>query len=172
MAAKLARHFVSDDPPPALVARLKNSFHSATAIWLTWRRLWSLRRSVEPASIQDQDTLRVHELQLAGGRSGPLGAGADPPDAHGHGTEALQPPSPKGWPEEAQIWAAPDAVVKRMGWAEAFAQSAIADRDPTQLADAALGARLSPAAAKAISGRKRVREGLSILLMAPEFQRR
>jgi len=88
------------------------------------------------------------------------------------GQKPLSPPSPKGWPEEAQVWCAPDAVIKRMNWSEAFAPQACGDRDPMKLADNALGARLSPAVATTISRAETRGEGLSIMLMSPEFQRR
>ena len=88
------------------------------------------------------------------------------------GQKPFSAPSPKGWPEEAQVWCAPDAVVKRMAWSEAFAAQATGDRDPNQLADNALGARLTPLVAKTIARAETRPEGFSILLMSPEFQRR
>ena len=88
------------------------------------------------------------------------------------GQKPFSAPSPKGWAEEAQVWCAPDAVIKRMAWSEAFANAAIGERDPVDLAQAALGARLSPLAAQTIARAETRAEGLSILLMSPEFQRR
>ena len=88
------------------------------------------------------------------------------------GQKPFSAPSPKGWPEEAETWCAPDAVVKRMAWSEDFAAKAANQQDPMQLADNALGARLSPTAAKAIGRAETRAEGFSILLMSPEFQRR
>ena len=35
---KFARHFVADDPPPALVARLREVFSRSDAISRRWRR--------------------------------------------------------------------------------------------------------------------------------------
>jgi len=89
------------------------------------------------------------------------------------GQKPFSAPSPKGWDEAATDWAAPDAIVKRMSWSEAFAQAAApVVGQPMQLADNALGARLSPAVATAISRAESRPEALSILLMSPEFQRR
>jgi uncharacterized protein (DUF1800 family) len=59
-----------------------------------------------------------------------------------------------------------------MTWSEGLAAKALAGRDPGQLAADALGLRLTPAAAKAISRAETREEGLAILLMSPEFQRR
>jgi uncharacterized protein (DUF1800 family) len=88
------------------------------------------------------------------------------------GQRPFSAPSPKGWPEEAQAWCAPDSIIKRMAWSEGFAAENIAERDPTLLAQNALGQRLSSAAATAIGRAETRSEGLSILLMSPEFQRR
>jgi uncharacterized protein (DUF1800 family) len=88
------------------------------------------------------------------------------------GQKPYAPPSPRGWPEDARIWCAPDALVKRMNWSETFAAAAGAGHDPIQLASDALGARLSPLVAKTIARAESRSEGVSILLMSPEFQRR
>jgi uncharacterized protein (DUF1800 family) len=63
-------------------------------------------------------------------------------------------------------------VIKRMAWSEGFAAQAVGQRDPAMLAQNALGARLTPGAATAIARAETRPEGLSILLMSPEFQRR
>jgi uncharacterized protein (DUF1800 family) len=88
------------------------------------------------------------------------------------GQKPFSAPSPKGWPEDAQSWAAPDAIVKRMQFAQNFSQNAARDRDPNRLAADALGARLTPDTAKAISRAESRPEGFALLLMSPEFQRR
>jgi uncharacterized protein (DUF1800 family) len=62
--------------------------------------------------------------------------------------------------------------VKRMVWAQKFSAAAVAGRDPKAMAAEALGARLSPAAATAIARAESRGEGLALLLMSPEFQRR
>ena len=71
---------------------------------------------------------------------------------NGLGQRPFGAPSPKGWPDEAGPWAASDALVKRMQFAQALG-SVLGSRvqDPVALADQTLGARLSPASAKAIS---------------------
>ncbi len=46
------------------------------------------------------------------------------------GQKPFSAPSPKGWPEEAEVWCAPDAVIKRMAWAQGLAAKALNGRDP------------------------------------------
>ena len=89
------------------------------------------------------------------------------------GQKPFSPPSPKGWPDEAAAWCDPDAVIKRMAWSEAFAAQTAAQNEPITLAQNALGARLTPLAAQTIARAETRRlEGLAILFMSPEFQRR
>jgi uncharacterized protein (DUF1800 family) len=88
------------------------------------------------------------------------------------GQKPYSAPSPKGWPEDAATWCAPDAVIKRIAWAQNLAAKDLNGRDPNQLASDALGARLTPLVAKTIARAETRDEGLAILLMSPEFQRR
>ncbi len=59
-----------------------------------------------------------------------------------------------------------------MQYAQAFAAVASQGRDPSRLAADALGARLTPGAATMIAHAESRAEGLALLLMSPEFQRR
>ncbi len=173
VALKLARHFVSDDPPPALVARLQASFQSSGGdLSRVARTLVSSREAWDPAPAKFKTP---YEFMISSWRAAgivPSDLTTIAPTLNAMGQKPFSAPSPKGWPEEAQVWCAPDAVVKRMGWSEAFARSATADRDPVALAENALGDRLSPLSAKAVARAETRPEGLSILLMSPEFQRR
>ncbi len=173
VALKLARHFVADQPLPALVGRLQASFQNSggdldrvARTLITSPEAWS----PTPAKFKTPYEFMVSSWRAAGITPADLATVA--PALNAMGQKVFSPPSPKGWPEEAQIWCAPDAVVKRMGWSEAFAQKVSNDRDPIVLAQNALGDRLTPLSAKAIARAETRPEGLSILLMSPEFQRR
>lgn len=173
VSLKLARHFVSDDPSPALVTRLQASFQNSGGDLSQLAR--TLINSPEawdptPAKFKTPYEFMISSWRAAGIVPSDLTKIA--PTLGAMGQKPFSAPSPKGWPEEAQVWCAPDAVVKRMGWSEAFAQATTNDRDPMMLAQNALGDRLTPLAAKAISRAETRPEGLSILLMSPEFQRR
>jgi uncharacterized protein (DUF1800 family) len=88
------------------------------------------------------------------------------------GQKPYSAPSPKGWPEDAASWAAPDGIIKRMQFAQAFSANVVRDRDPKTLAADALGERLRPETATAIARAESRPEGFALLLMSPEFQRR
>ena len=145
VSLKLARHFVSDDPPPALVARLQASFQSSGGDLSHLAR--TLIDSPEawdpaPAKFKTPYEFMISSWRAAGIAPSDLTTIA--PTMTAMGQKPFSAPSPKGWPEEAAVWCAPDAVIKRMGWSEAFAQAATADRDPMMLAQNALGRQARP----------------------------
>jgi uncharacterized protein (DUF1800 family) len=173
ICGKLARHFVADDPPPALVARLQEAWatshgdlaYVADAL-ISAPEAWDPR----PAKFKTPYEFIVSSYRAAGGQ--PQGFQQFGPILTALGQKPYSAPSPKGWPEDAQSWAAPDAIVKRMQFAQAFSNQAVRDRDPKVLAADALGERLSPETAKAIARSESRQEGFALLLMSPEFQRR
>jgi uncharacterized protein (DUF1800 family) len=173
LAAKIARHFVADDPPPTLTDRLSRAYLDTRGDLAVVAR--SLITAPETWAPQAQKFKTPYEFVLSSWRA----AGTSPDDITrvapvmaSMGQRAFAAPSPKGWPDDTASWAAPDGIVKRMAWSETFAQTAVGERDPVTLARNALGARLTPLAAKTIARAETRAEGLSILLMSPEFQRR
>jgi uncharacterized protein (DUF1800 family) len=176
VARKLAIHFVSDDPPPALVARLEGGFRSSggrldkvAAILVDSPEAWR----PEAAKLKSPYEFIVSTWRAAG-----AAPDLDQPQRFVGSMGALDqrpfsPPSPKGWPDSAAEWAAPDQIVKRMAWAEQAANTmASGVLDPNEAARQALGARLGPDAATAIARAETRREAFAVLLMSPEFQRR
>jgi uncharacterized protein (DUF1800 family) len=173
VCAKIARHFVADDPPASLVKRLE-------AAWLgsdgdLARVAEALIDAPEAWSPQPAKFKTPYEFVVSSYRAvdaEPRSINQVGPVLNGLGQRPFGAPSPKGWPDEAAPWAASDAVVKRMQFAQGFAAAVAAQRDPVAVAEGALGARLSPAAATAIRRAESRTEALALLLMTPEFQRR
>ncbi len=173
LATKIARHFVADDPPPGLTARLTKAYlESRGDLAVVARSLITAPETWEPQPLKFKTPYEfmVSSWRAAGTSPGDIVKVA--PAMASMGMRTFAAPSPKGWPDDTASWAAPDGVVKRMAWSETFAQAAVGERDPVTLAQNALGARLSPLAAKTIARAETRAEGLSILLMSPEFQRR
>jgi len=173
LAVKLARHFVADDPPPALVATLERSYLATGGDLAQLAR--TLVKAPEAWSPEARKFKTPYEFLVSSWRV----AGVSPqtlpdigPILNSLGQKPFSAPSPKGWPEDGEIWCAPDAVIKRMAWAQTLAATSLNGRDPSQLAADALGARLTPLVATAIARAETREEGLAILLMSPEFQRR
>ena len=173
LAVKIGRHFVSDEPPARLTDRLTRAYLDGGG--RLDRVAQALVAAPEAWSLQPTKFKTPYEFLVSSWRAAdslPEDAGPLSRTLAELGQKPFSAPSPKGWPEEAQVWCAPDAIIKRMAWSEAFAAQAAGQRDPTVLAQNALGARLSTSAATAIARAETRPEGLSILLMSPEFQRR
>jgi uncharacterized protein (DUF1800 family) len=88
------------------------------------------------------------------------------------GQPLFNPPSPEGFHDDAATWLAPDAMTNRLDIAQTFAQQADSSADARQVADDILGDAQSPQTREAIARAEGPVQGLTILLMSPEFQRR
>ena len=173
IAVKLARHFVADDPPATLVAKLEQTYNGTGGDLAQVAN--TLVGASEAWAPEAEKFKTPYEFMVSAWRA----AGIVPDDLtkvapvlNGMGQKPFSAPSPKGWAEEAEVWCAPDAVIKRMVWSEQLAAAALNGRDPNELARDALGARLTPLVARTIARAETREEGLAILLMSPEFQRR
>lgn len=173
VCGKIARHFVSDTPPSSLTERLERRWmQTGGDLAKVAQALIDSPEAWDPAPAKFKTP---YEYTLSTWRL----IGAEPsaiqrlaPILTGLGQKPFTPPSPKGWPDDARTWAAPDALIKRMLWAQGFAAAAADRADPNALAAEALGARLTPAVAKAVSRAETRREAFALLVMSPEFQRR
>lgn len=171
---KIARHFVADDPPPALVARLERSWMASggdlskvAEALIDAPEAWA----PQPAKLKTPYEYVVSSYRALGQE--PRGLGQVNAALNGLGQRPFGAPSPKGWPDEAAPWAASDALVKRMQFAQQLgAVFGPRVQAPTEFAAQTLGARLSPAVATAISRAESRPEAVALLLMSPEFQRR
>jgi uncharacterized protein (DUF1800 family) len=173
LAEKLARHFVADAPPPALVTRM------AAAYLASGGQLMALYRTlVEAPEAWSQPLAKfktpwdwlVSSLRALGRENVP------PLQAIGAlrelGQPVWRPGSPAGWEDDAARWAAPDALLRRVEVASRIAAPLAATLDARSLAPRILPGTLSPATASAIARAESPAEGLALLLVAPEFLRR
>ncbi|MEO6339403.1 MAG: DUF1800 domain-containing protein [Caulobacteraceae bacterium] len=173
LARKLAIHFVADEPPPALTARLERAYLDSQGDLAAVAT--ALIDAPEAWAAPQAKLKTPYEFLVSGYRA----AGQAPTRAPRELTQPLtalgQPPfrapQPNGWSDLAGDWAAPDAIVKRLAWAKAFA-AANAPADPTAAAEQALGARLSAPVRTAIARAETRDEAFALMLMSPEFQRR
>ena len=173
IAVKLARHFVADEPPPALVAKLQHTYLGTGGdLAEVAKTLVTAPESWSSAPVKFKTPYEFVVSSWRAADIAPQTLTDIGPILNSLGQKPFSAPSPKGWPEEGEVWCAPDAVIKRMAWAQSLAAQSLNGRDPSQLARDALGARLTPLVATAISRAETREEGLAILLMSPEFQRR
>ncbi|HXQ09598.1 MAG TPA: DUF1800 family protein [Caulobacteraceae bacterium] len=172
IAVKLAKHFIADDPPPTLVAKLERSFNTSGG--QLGEVATTLIDAPESWVAQQRKFKTPYEFLISGYRAAAVTPGPEiVPVLTQLGQQPFSAPSPKGWSEDATDWASADGVVKRMRWSEAFAARNVSlTAEPMQIAQNTLGAQLIAATATAIGRAESRAEAFSILLMSPEFQRR
>lgn len=168
VATKLARAFVADDPPQRAVAALTRAWQeSAGHLPTVHRALLELPEAwAQPlAKVKSPWDLVMSTARLLGAWDGALllaslkELGQLPYDA----------PSPQGWPDRAEAWLSPGALLDRIAWAQRVSRQGT--HDALALARDALDPVLSGPTRRALSGLP-PREALAVLLSCPEFQRR
>lgn len=174
IATKLARHFVDDTPPPALVERLASTYlQHDTQLAPVYRELirspaaWS----APPAKLKTPEEFVISSARVLGLDHRLFERG----DAGGIltlGQRVQAAPSPAGWSDRAADWLGPDAVWKRVEWSTRVASRLGTGIDARALAAQSLGPLLSPQTRTQIERAADGPQALALLLMAPEFQRR
>lgn len=171
VAAKLARHFVADEPPPALVERLAKRFlatqgdlKEVTKALVAAPEAWEAPR----AKLKRPGEWVVGMLRAAG---------ITPPDigpvmqAHNLLGEPLwRPSAPKGFADESAPWL--DGLAQRLDIANQFARRLGAEADPREVFEQALAPLASSETRQAVLRAESRPQALALLFMAPEFLRR
>jgi len=172
IATKLARHFIADQPPDDSVERIARVFLDSDGdLKAVYRAVIAEERAWRNpfVKVRTPSDFVIAALRATGVKPerGPLlraqAALGQPP---------LAAPSPAGWPDEAQTWATPEAMMRRLEFALAFAGRVRLSMEPGDLAEAVLGDALSDETGAAIRRAGSRTEALALLLAAPEFQRR
>jgi uncharacterized protein (DUF1800 family) len=170
IATKLARAFVADAPPPALVDRLAKRFLDSGG------NLKELARTLASApeawaaprtKLKPPGTWFVAALRAIG---------ITPPDIRPViqaqnmlGEPLWRPPAPKGFADDSSAWM--DGISERVDVANQLAGRVAALVDPEAAVDTALGPLASAETRQTIARAASRPQALALLLMAPEFQR-
>ncbi len=171
LATKLARHFVADEPPPALVARL------AAAHVASGGNLSAVYRTLLDAPEAWATPLAKFKTPWDWNVSALRAVGARTVDARAVGAlnelgqPMWRPGSPAGWDDVAASWAAPDALLRRVEVASRLA-ALVPPTDARTLGPRLLPGTWSPTTAAAVARAESPAQGLALLLVAPEFMRR
>ena len=177
VATKLARHFVADDPPGALVDRLARTYlREGTQLAPVYRELIASPEawSAQPAKLKTPEEFVVSSVRVLRQRARLFERG-DAPNAGGIvtlGQRVHAPPSPAGWSDRAEDWLGPDAVWKRVEWATRTGARLGTNVDARALAAQSLGPLLRAETKTQLDRAADGPQALALLLMAPEFQRR
>lgn len=181
IAAKMARHFVDDDPPGELIADMLQGFVSGgNSIAGMAKGMVQSRSAWRPAQFKVKTP---EDLVLSTARALGMGAEAAAPALRSMrvlGQPQKSPPSPAGWPDRAEAWLAPQQLLERVEWGAAMAYRAArgaksggANEMPiSDHALAILGPLLSQATHRRLTVTADRPQALALLLAAPEFQRR
>jgi uncharacterized protein (DUF1800 family) len=173
LAGKLAKHFVADAPPQALVDRLAQVYLRSDGDL----RAVSLALidspqafSAPPTKMRTPWEFCVASARLLG--RAPDDAGAVLSSLAMLGQPLWQPPGPNGFPDDSAAWSSPEGLKIRLDLASQWANRLRDPPDPRELLDIAFGAGASNETRNTVARAETRAQGLALLLMAPEAQRR
>jgi len=171
VATKLARHFIADTPPPALVERMTKVFSDTGG---------DLKQVAKAMVLSDEAwTQPASKLKRPGewavGMVRATGITQANPTRFTDGQALLgeplwRPPSPKGFPDDEASWI--DGTGRRLDVANNFAER-VADRtDPRDVIENVFGSCVSAETRQAVDRAESRQQALALLFMSAEFQRR
>jgi uncharacterized protein (DUF1800 family) len=173
IATKFARHFVADEPSPALVARLRDVFTNTDG---DLKALTLALVDSDEAWAAPLTKLRSpYEFLVATGRllaRVPDDAGIYLGGLNVLGQPLWSPAGPNGFPDTNAAWAAPEGMKLRLDIAAQVASRVGNTLDPRDLLEFAFADAASADTRRTIEHAESRQQALALLLMSPEFQRR
>lgn len=171
VATKLARHFVADEPPPALVEQMAKTFRDTegdlkqVAITMVssdeaWHGSPSkLKRPSEwgIGMVRATGITAVDPVRFTGGQE-LLGEGL------------WRPSAPKGYPDDEASWI--DGIGRRLDIANNFAERVATTADPQAIIEDVFASQIAPEVKQAVGRAESRQQALALLFMSADFQRR
>lgn len=171
IALKLASHFVADDPPRSLVARLaarfletKGDLKEVSKALITAPESWD----ASPTKLRRPSDWVISSLRVCG---------VKPPDVRPIlqaqnllGEPLWRVPAPNGFSDNSAAWM--DGLSQRLDIANQISRRVGDTLDPTVIAQNTFGPLLSNKTKEALGRAESRSQALALLLMSPEFQRR
>jgi uncharacterized protein (DUF1800 family) len=173
IATKFARHFVADDPPPALVARLQDGFAKTDGDLKAFTL--ALVDSDEAWAAPLTKVRSPYEFLVATGRllaRVPDDAGIYLGGLNVLGQPLWSPAGPNGFADTNAAWAAPEGMKLRLDISAQVASRVGNTLDPRDLLEFAFADAASADTRRTIEHAESRQQALALLLMSPEFQRR
>ena len=183
LARKLARHFVADDPDPALVAAISAAYAASDGdlmacyeAMLTHPAAWAMPAQkvrlpfdfivggvralgLRHSDLQQMETDTYRRLLFA-----PLRV---------MGQTWQRPSGPDGWPVEAGAWIIPQTMAGRISWAMNVPPKLLDPLpDPREAVHWALGPTPDPEVVFAASSAETPRDGIGVIFASAAFNRR
>ena len=170
VARKLARHFCSDEPPDSLTERLSRRFLDTDGDLKEIAK--TLIDSPETWDEQRHKLKRPSEWLISAWR----GIGAVPDAQRGLqamaylGERMWRPSAPIGFADVQAAWI--DGLAQRLDIANRMAELVQERIEPGEFIETALGPLASAETRRTVARAESRQQGLTLALMAPEFQRR
>ena len=170
IATKLARHFIADAPPPDLVERLAKAFRDSDG---SLKEIAKALVTADEAWLPERGKLkRPCEWVVAMMRAAEL---RGDPERFVRGQMLLgeplwRPSAPKGHLDDEANWI--DGIGQRLDIANNVAERFAERIDPRELIEIALGPLASAETRQAVARAESRQQALTLVFMAPEFQRR
>ncbi|MEE9330077.1 MAG: DUF1800 domain-containing protein [Parvularculaceae bacterium] len=173
IATKLALAMHSDDPPKSLIDRLETTFitsgGSLPALHMALieaPEMWH----PNPVKFKTPQEFIISMMRMTGTELPPRRGMLKVLKSLNH--MPFYAPSPAGWSSVGKDWASPSAIKQRLIISTNFAKGGARQIDPAALAELAIGPFLSADTRFILNGASSAEQGLVLLLMCPEFQRR
>jgi uncharacterized protein (DUF1800 family) len=171
VATKLARHFVADDPPSALIGRLARRFLDTDGDL----------KEIAKALVEAPETWETPPTKLKRPNEWLTAIRRALPDAPGNVVGGLQarinmgeplwgPPAPEGFPDLQASWT--DGLAQRLDIAARLGERMADKVDAMDLVETTLGPLASTDTRRAVARADSRAQAITIALMAPEFHRR
>jgi uncharacterized protein (DUF1800 family) len=168
---KLAQHLINDQPPAELVASMVKSWQASDG---------DLRQVVtalvrHPAAWQPQAEKYKTPREFVVSALRATGVDSLKPrllvaSLSSMGQQPFQAGSPAGFSPLNRAWLGADALIKRIDWVERFCTRLALS--PQAVVEQQFAGQLSTATGQAIARAESRQQGLALLLLSPEFQRR
>ncbi|USE37128.1 DUF1800 family protein [Endozoicomonas sp. SCSIO W0465] len=177
---KLARHLINDQPPAALVDNMQEQ----------WIKTGGNLKEVITVLIQDPRSWQIEQQKLKTPReflvsvcraTDGLAPRKNNREQHSRmlvnaltamGHKPFGAGSPAGFADVSSAWDGSDALLTRIDWTNRWVESLKKSIDPLALTDTILGAQMTGHSRTIISRAESRQQGLSLLLLSPEFMRR
>lgn len=182
IAHKLVVHFIADDPDPKLVDHLTQVYRDTNGDLLSiyaamldhpaaWVDLGEKAKqpydfivsSLRALGLTADQTAKLNIRRQREFFSNPIERMGQP---------ILKTPGPNGWPEDVESWITPHGIAARLNWALAVTQELGADIDPREFVSSTLRELAGETLQYAVAGAEQRNEGLALVLISPEFNRR
>ncbi|MGX1320646.1 uncharacterized protein (DUF1800 family) [Bradyrhizobium sp. USDA 377] len=171
VATKLARHFVADEPPPALIEQMAKIFRDTEG---------DLKR-VAIAMVSSDEAWRGPPSKLkrpgewVAGMVRATGITTVDPVRYTGGQELLgealwRPSAPKGYPDDEASWI--DGVGRRLDIANNFAERITGMADPQVIIEDVFASQIASEVKQAVGRAESRQQALALLFMSADFQRR